>query len=85
MGIDNRAFVLTDAVGVSGEYIIDGYGNNKNNWHYVTISENENGGFSWKNRAGVKWSLNWKDESQTELNVSSECPYYSHGYKVAKL
>jgi hypothetical protein len=63
MGIDNRAFVLTEAVSILGEYIIDGYENNKNNWHYVTIKKNELGGFTWKNRAGVEWSLSWKDES----------------------
>jgi hypothetical protein len=85
MGIDNRAFVLTEAISVSGEYIVDGYENNKNNWHYVTINENEQGGYTWKNKAGVKWTLSWKDESQKELVVGTDCPYSSHGYKLARL
>jgi hypothetical protein len=85
MGTDNRAFVLTEAVGILGEYEVVGYENNRNNWHYVTIKENEQGGFAWKNRAGVEWSLNWKDESQTELIVGKECPYNSHGYTKAKI
>ena len=34
-------------------------GGGKNDWHYVTISEEAPGRFNWRNRAGVSWSLTW--------------------------
>jgi len=44
IGHDNRAWVLKDekqysdmTSNITGEYIVEGYENNKNNWHYVKI------------------------------------------------
>ena len=88
MGDDNRSFVLTEADTLLGEYEDVGCKNkdNCNNWHYVTIKENPLGGYLWENRAGIKWSLNWKGESETELDVGKECPYYKlYGHTVATL
>ena len=74
--------VATKHPDITGEFIIDGYANNKNNWHYVTITKTRSG-YVWKNKAGVSWTLKWKAGSSTELDVGSECPYYNRGYKVA--
>ena len=63
-------------VGIAGEYVIDGYDNNKNDWHYVTIKKNRAGGYRWINRAGVEWTLTKKADSKFELDVGPECPYY---------
>jgi len=94
IGLDNRAFVLKEekeAADVTksmiGSYIIEGYENNKNDWHYVDVTELDaaNGVYKWKNRAGVSWTLTKKQGSDNKLDVSSSCPYYKHGYKEATL
>ena len=60
----------------------------RNDWHYVTLHPTKNG-YTWENKAGVKWSLTLQkgqDFNADELNfdVSEDCPYYKD-YKVAKL
>merc|ERR1712154_23320 len=59
----------------------------KNDWHYVTITQDTSGqrDFVWTNRAGVSWSL-YRDENlgEYELRVGEDCPYYSSGYTVMK-
>ena len=67
--------------GISGEYVIDGYDNNKNDWHYVTIEKvNDSGSYRWTNRAGVSWSLFQKWPTDDHFEVGKECPYYNSGH-----
>ena len=55
----------------------------KNNWHYVTITHSvTRHTYTWKNRAGVSWTLYPK--SSSELRVGTDCPYYKNGHKVAR-
>ena len=55
----------------------------KNNWHYVKITHNlATNTYTWKNRAGVSWTLYPK--SSSELRVGTDCPYYKNGHKVAR-
>ena len=56
---------------IAGDYVIDGYEGNKNDWHYVTIEEVEitRGEFKWTNRAGISWMLTWKDEDGKTYQV----------------
>ena len=41
--------------------------------------------YIWENRAGVSWTLSINMWNPTALKVGEECPYYSHGYKEAKI
>ena len=70
IGLDNRAWVrkeaserATDVKPIIGSYIVDGYENNKNDWHYITIEavNEELGEYKWTNKAGVEWSLKQSD------------------------
>ena len=76
--------VNTDTI--VGDFIINGYENNKNDWHFVKISvlDKEAGTFQWTNKAGVKWTLT-KTDSPNKLTVGEDCPYYSSGYTEAEL
>ena len=69
---------------ITGEYIVDGYKNNKNDWHFVTVTKTSSG-YVWKNKANRSWTLKWKAGSSKELDVGKECPYYNRGYKVANI
>ena len=48
---------------VIGQYVIEGYEGNKNDWHYITIEavNKELGEYKWTNKAGVEWSLKQSD------------------------
>merc|ERR1719187_2917408 len=53
-----------------------------NDWHYVTISLDEEGGrWKWTNRAGVSWSLYLAGNNV--LRVGDDCPYFNNGYTTA--
>jgi len=60
-----------------------------NAWHKVTITNPSGDGktFKWRNAAGVEWTLTNAAGPGivTHLTVGSDCPYYSHGYRVAAL
>ena len=75
-----------DTNDVVGDFIINGYENNKNDWHFVKVSvlDEAAGTFRWTNRAGVKWTLT-KTESPDILEVGDDCPYFSSGYTEAEL
>jgi hypothetical protein len=77
--------VLLDSIGVSGDYVIDGYDNNKNDWHFVKIEMTGSGVYRWSNRAGVSWTLNERADDPDHLDVGEDCPYYKSGHTVAKL
>ena len=54
----NVAQTIADGLVITGQYECLLYtGNSKNNWHYVTISEEGQGSFLWTNRAGRSWAL----------------------------
>ena len=74
-------------MGFLGDFIIDGYENNKNNWHYVkiTIVDAARGIYKWTNRAKVSWTLTLRQGSKDTLIVGKECPYWKSGHKEAKL
>ena len=52
-----------DTNDVVGDFVINGYENNKNDWHFVkvTVLDKEAGTFQWTNKAGVKWTLTKTD------------------------
>jgi len=54
----------------------------KNDWHYVHITENSPGNFTWKNRANASWSLTLMD---AVLHLSEDCPYYKDGLRLWNL
>lgn len=54
----------------------------KNDWHYVHITENSPGNFSWKNRANTSWSL---ELMGAVLHLSDDCPYYKDGLRLWNL
>ena len=58
-----------------------------NDWHYATITlqDEENGVYLWKNRAGAWWNLTRKPDDKTKLTVDPRCPYHKHGYHEAGL
>jgi len=58
-----------------------------NDWHYVkiTLEDEENGVYMWKNKAGAWWNLTQKPDDPSKLTVDQRCPYYSHGYHEATL
>jgi len=95
IGLDNRAWVrkeaserATDISPITGSYIVDGYENNKNDWHYVDITETdaENGVYQWKNKAGITWTLTKKAGSDDKYKVGTDCPYHEMAnYKEARL
>ena len=62
---------------IAGEYECLLYsGDEKNNWHYVTITEQGPGSFLWTNRADVSWTLTQHMPNSTLFAVGEECPYY---------
>ena len=64
-----------------GRYENDNYGGDeKNDWHYVTIKKNGDNKYIWKNRAGVSWTLTKDEERSLILLVGKECPYYEQGH-----
>ena len=69
---------------VIGDYVIDGYEGNKNDWHYVHISILDDG-YLWENRAGVTWTLTQDPEVNASLQVGKECPYYESGHHSASM
>ena len=75
-----------DTDSIVGDFIINGYENNKNDWHFVkvTVLDKEAGTFQWTNKAGVKWTLT-KTDSPNKLKVGEDCPYHSSGYTEAEL
>ena len=77
--------VVLEPQGVEGDYVIDGYDNNKNDWHYVSIKKNRLGGYRWTNRAGVEWTLTERMDDPDHLDVGTDCPYYESGHTVAEL
>tara|TARA_B100001093_G_scaffold172935_1_gene165812 strand:+ start:321 stop:2003 length:1683 start_codon:yes stop_codon:yes gene_type:complete len=54
----------------------------KNDWHYVHITENSPGNFTWKNRANTSWSLKLMG---AVLHLSDDCPYYKDGLRLWNL
>ena len=47
-------------VSLAGQYECHLYDRGgKNDWHYVTISQEAPGRFLWRNRAGASWGLTW--------------------------
>ena len=83
-----------DICGISGFYEIDHnlYANEQQNkWHSVQITwKQAKGAFTWKNRAGVTWTLTplmgslggW---DKTKLAVGNDCPYRNEGHEFAKI
>ena len=58
--------VGSSSLSVSGSYECHLYdGGGKNDWHYVTISEQAPGQYLWSNRAGVAWSLTAESYNST--------------------
>ena len=56
-----------------------------NDWHYVTITyDSKTLTYTWENRASRKWSL-YPTDKDDELRVGEDCPYYSDGYKIARI
>lgn len=56
----------------------------KNTRPFVSITYNEvTNSYTWKNKAGVTWTLFPSKDSDT-LKVGKDCPYYANGYKTAK-
>ena len=88
--ISNEAFEN----GISGFYDIDhkihGDGD-KNPWYNVEITWNPTkGAFTWKNRAGVTWTLTPMmgpsgGLDRTKLAVGNDCPYKNDGHEFAKI
>tara|TARA_Y100000766_G_scaffold285255_1_gene307370 strand:- start:10400 stop:12085 length:1686 start_codon:yes stop_codon:yes gene_type:complete len=54
----------------------------KNDWHYVHITENSPGNFTWKNRANADWSLTL---TGNVFHLSDDCPYYKDGLRFWNL
>ena len=54
----------------------------KNDWHYVHITENSPGNFTWKNQANASWSLKLMG---AVLHLSDDCPYYKDGLRLWNL
>ena len=65
---------------VAGFYVSDF--EPKNDWHYVHITENSPGNFTWKNRANTSWSLKLMG---AVLHLSDDCPYYKDGLRLWNL
>jgi hypothetical protein len=65
---------------IAGFYVSDS--EPKNDWHYVHITENSPGNFTWKNRANADWSLTLMG---SELHLSDDCPYYKDGLRLWNL
>ena len=80
--------------GISGFYDIDrkihGDGD-KNPWYNVEITWNPTkGAFTWRNRAGVTWTLTPMmgpsgGLDRTKLAVGKDCPYKNDGHEFAKI
>ena len=57
-GPDETSESLLERDDIAGEYENLLYqGDEKNDWHYVTIKKSGNTKYIWKNRAGVSWTL----------------------------
>lgn len=65
---------------VAGFYVSDS--EPKNDWHYVHITENSPGNFTWKNRANTSWSMTLMG---AVLHLSDDCPYYKDGLRLWNL
>merc|ERR1712051_692957 len=77
--------VLDPRENYTGDYVIDGYEGNKNDWHYVNISwDSATEEFTWSNRAGVQWTLRETDYPNV-LEVGEDCPYYTSGHTEASV
>ncbi|CAK8995197.1 unnamed protein product [Durusdinium trenchii] len=65
----------SDVDPVCGQYECSQYvdNGNANDWHYVTVTKDENG-YRWTNKAGVSWGLDEKT-----LDICEDCPYHSQG------
>jgi len=66
-----------------GQYENHHYENGeKNDWHFVNITEDSGGNYRWMNRAGVSWSLyvTIQDYNLT-VRVGEDCPFYANGYR----
>jgi len=97
IGLDNRAWVRKEASErsselkmITGKYEIDEacYENNKNDWHFVDITETDatKGVYQWKNKAGITWTLTKIAGSDAKYKVGTDCPYYDMAdYKEATL
>lgn len=66
--------LMSEIVGAYENHTYDGT-NNKNNWHYVTISKVNDTTLEWKNKAGVSWLLTTTPD-KTKLNLGEDSPYY---------
>ena len=67
-----------------GDYVIEGYEGNRNDWHYVNISVKDDG-YLWRNRAGVEWTLTQNEMINNQLEVGEECPYFESGHSAAHM
>ena len=89
--------LLVDSI-IVGSYVIVGYEGKRNDWHYVNISKNNDGRYTWTNRAGqnqtlsqsssisgVAWSLTYTEKTSKTISlaVSATCPYYASGHTTA--
>jgi len=69
-----------EVVAMEGEFIRDPkYGNNMNDFHYVTISHEGDNIYKWTNRANVSWTLTQDSEDPKHFHVGEECYYYKNG------
>lgn len=62
-------YLMTNSIGCNAPYA-----QYANDWHYVTISEDDDGELTWTNAAGVSWGLDY-DEEAGVITTHSECPY----------
>ncbi len=71
-------------VEIVGDYENSKYdGQEKNNWHLVTISKKDENTYLWTNKKGVSWTLT-KIAGSGDLSVGDDCPYKKeHGYEKA--
>ena len=58
-------------------------GEDRNDWHLVTITKKEFGTFEWRNRADVVWTI--RADTRDKLLVDEDCPYHTDGHTEAFL
>jgi hypothetical protein len=75
----STASLLAEIPGTYENHQHDGT-NNKNGYHYVTISQVSDTKLEWKNRAGKSWSL-FTTPDKDILRVGEDCPYFQDGHK----
>ena len=63
---------------IAGEYVVDEYGKEKKDWHFVKISivDAVKGVYKWANKAGKSWTLTKIPNSPDILLVGTDCPHY---------